>query len=135
MRKLRRRRWALLLMSVAIGGSGCNSEDADRLARVVGAAAAKVEALSLDANGRLTGWPSFPANLDELPLEARVSARLRWDQTLAGAQIQVRASPEGVELKGTVRDLDQRRRAVDLAQSTVGTERVNDLLEVPAQEP
>ena len=125
----------VLLVLLVVSGGGCNSQDADRLARVAGAAAARVEALTAGADGRLTGWPSFPANLDELSLDARISAWLRWDKGLAGLQIEVHTVDGVVELKGSVHDLEQRRRAVELAQSTAGTDKVTDSLEVPGQEP
>jgi osmotically-inducible protein OsmY len=70
-----------------------------------------------------------------MALDARVSARLRWDKTLSSEQIHVQATGGIIELKGRVRDLNQRRRAVELAESTVGTEQVLDLLEIPTQEP
>ena len=68
-------------------------------------------------------------------LDARVSARLRWDKALAGSKIQVQAKDGVVELKGPVIDLAQRRRAVELAESTAGADKVTDLLEVPSREP
>jgi osmotically-inducible protein OsmY len=94
------------------------------MARVGRCAAAKGEAFTAGAGG----WQALQANLDELTLDARVSARLRWDKSLEGAQIQVAVTDGAVDLKGTVRDEDQRRRAVGLAESTVGVGKVNDLL-------
>jgi len=99
------------------------------LARAAGKAREKINSASGESGrGLTTGWQS-------MALDARVSARLRWDKTLSNEQIQVQATGGVIELKGTVRDLGQRRRAVELAESTVGTEQVLDLLEVPTQEP
>ena len=70
------------------------------------------------------------ATFDELGLDTRVSARIRWDKSLAGAQVQVSAKGTTVELKGTVRDMKQRRRAVELAESTTGVETVTDSIQV-----
>jgi osmotically-inducible protein OsmY len=60
-----------------------------------------------------------------------VSARLSWDKSLAGVPVQVRANGGRVELHGTVPDLTQRRRAVELAESTAGVTEVVDALQVP----
>jgi len=108
---------------------GCNGSDQDHLARAAGKAREKIKSASGESGrGLTTGWQS-------MALDARVSARLRWDKTLSNEQIQVQATGGMIELKGTVHDLTQRRRAVELAESTVGTEQVLDLLEVPTQEP
>ncbi len=72
---------------------------------------------------------------DETSLDARVSIRLRWDKNLADMPIQVSSKGAVVELKGAVRDLDQRRRAVEIAESTAGVEKVVDALETPAPVP
>jgi osmotically-inducible protein OsmY len=78
------------------------------------------------------GWQIAPAGWAQVSLSARVSARLRWDKTLEAASIQVHADGETVQLRGTVRDLEQRRRAVELAGSTVGVKLVIDELQVPS---
>jgi BON domain len=108
---------------------GCSNSDQDHLARAAGKARERIKSASGESGrGLTTGWQS-------MALDARVSARLRWDKILSNEQIQVQATGGVIELKGTVRDLIQRRRAVELAESTVGTEQVLDLLEVPTQEP
>jgi osmotically-inducible protein OsmY len=75
-------------------------------------------------HGRLDGLT------DAAGLDLRVSARLRWDKTLSEAPIDVQTNGAVVELRGKVRDLTQRRRAVELAGTTAGVEKVNDLLEM-----
>lgn len=110
---------------------GCNNQDAERLARVGRVLVAKWEAATGASNDKLiSGWQKVRGELDETALLPRVTARLRWDKALADSQIEVHAHDGQVELKGTVRDLAQRRRAVELAQSTVGAEKIIDLLEV-----
>jgi hypothetical protein len=66
-----------------------------------------------------------PASVSTTPLDARVLWRLRWDKSLAGADIQV-DSPMGgvVQLRGVVNDLTRQRRALDLAETTEGVDRV-----------
>ena len=64
---------------------------------------------------------SMRANWSDASLENRVSARLRWEKQLADVRIEVKSAGNGViELKGTVGNLHQRRRAVELAEMTEG---------------
>src|SRR5262249_26316806 len=109
---------------------GCSNEDADHLVRVGKVTAAKVEALTGGNDKLLGGWQAVRGDLNEVGLDARVALRLRWDKSLADVRIDVQVKDGQVELKGTVHDLTQRRRAVDLAESTAGAEKVNDLLEI-----
>jgi len=127
---------SLVLLPLAVQAVGCNSEDADRMARVGHKVLEKAEALAPEADGRLSrGWQAMRSGLDGMPLDARVTARLRWDKTLAEAEIQVSMDGGVVELKGSVRDAAQRQRAVELAESTAGVEKVTDSLETPTQQP
>ena len=92
---------------------------------------AQTEALTADQGGGLNkGWQTVRNGWQETTLAGRVAARLHWDKNLADAQIQASAMGNTVELKGTVRDLDQRRRAVELAETTTGVDKVTDVLEV-----
>ena len=119
----------LFFVSIILCALGCNSNDQDHIARAAGKAREKIKDVTGESSrGLTTGWQS-------MALDARVSARLRWDKALSSEQIQVQANGSVIELHGTVRDLIQRRRAVELAESTVGTEQVLDQLEVPTQEP
>ena len=64
------------------------------------------------------------SNWDDVTLDTRVSVRMRWDKSLAEASIQVSTVSEGVvELKGKVASLQQRRRAIEIAQKR-GCQRV-----------
>ena len=64
-----------------------------------------------------------------------MSQRLAWDKNLADARIQVRADGGAVELKGAVREAGQSKRAVELAESTAGVDKVTDSLEVAPPDP
>jgi osmotically-inducible protein OsmY len=122
------KRWVWLGL---VGGAlGCSGQDADRLARVGRTAAAKAEDLTGGARNRLTGgWQALRGSWAEATPDSRVAARLHWDKSLAGAAIQVSSPGNGqVRLQGTVADLSQRRRAVELAQATLGVEEVLDEL-------
>ncbi len=119
----------IVSISFLVFGTGCNNSDRDHLARAAGKAREKVQGLTGETGQSLTtGWQS-------MALDARVSARLKWDKSLSGEQIRVQATGAVIELSGTVKDLTQHRRAVELAESTVGAEQVVDLLEVPSQAP
>ena len=127
------RRASLFLLAYLALTSGCSSDDTDRLARVGHKVAARAAALAPDSDNKLArGWQAVSKGSAETSLAARVFNRLRWDKNLADTQIQVSAKGAVIELKGTVQDLDQRRRAVEIAESTAGVEKVVDALETPA---
>lgn len=122
------RRLALVLL---VGlGHGCSRDDADCLARIGRQTMAKAETLTDEANGRVNaGLHALRAGDPEPGVEARVSERLRWDKELHAAKITVRLVENGVELRGKVANAEQRKRAVELARSTLGVENVVDALE------
>jgi hypothetical protein len=122
----------MILLALA---AGCNSDDTERLGRVGHKLAVRAESITGEADGRLNrGWQAMRGELAELALDGRVITRLRWDKNLEGAQIQVTAQDGVLELKGLVRDVNQRRRAVELAESTVGVAKVHDGLELATKE-
>ncbi len=124
--------------------AGCEKEDPDHLANVARKVATRAEPLvgNVDADWlqRLRGGqPSAPAPAvaavpaAEPDIVARVTARLRWEKSLEDTSIQVIASDGGIELKGKVTDVAQKKRAVELAESTTGVDRVTESLEVDDQ--
>ena len=124
--------WALAL---AVGISGC-SQDADGLARLCQKTAAKFDGVTENLRGKLQdGWGAVRGSLPESGLDSRVALRLHWDQDLEGANITVAPAGTGVvRLTGVVTNLTQRRRAVALAQSTAGVEKVLDELRAGDEE-
>jgi osmotically-inducible protein OsmY len=131
------KRWLTgLLLGLVLGVGGCSHEDADRLARVGRKVAAKLEGVSGGAQEKLAdGWQAVRGGWEDVALDARVAARLRWDKALGGTRIEVRATGGVVELRGSVGNDNQRRRAVEVAETTTGVERVTDALELTAPEP
>ena len=126
---------ALLLGGMALA-AGCSGEDADRLARVGRKVVARLETLTGNADGKLTkGLQALRGEWDQAPVDGRVAARLRWDRALAALRLEVSSEGGVVTLRGTVQDLAQRRRAVELAESTTGVQRVVDALDLPAPSP
>jgi|SRR5579884_700289 len=121
------------VLSVTLLSCGCN-EDADRLARVFHKISTKFDGVTEGLRDKLhNGWGAVRGSVSETSLDSRVALRLRWDSDMTGADVQVRLTASGVvELTGSVADLTQRRRAVELAGTTVGVEGVLDRLRVEA---
>jgi hypothetical protein len=112
-------------MCLGWASAGCDGEDADRLSRVYHRTAARFAGESAGARGKLSrGWNSLQGDpLAAASLRDRVAARLRLDRALAEASIEVDADGDVITLRGEV-GTDQGRRAVDLAESTIGVEKV-----------
>lgn len=125
----RQTRW-LLLGLLFLGG--CENHDAEHLSRLGEKLRQKAEALVAGSNGPLAqAWPGLSLAGSEMPLDVRLSTRLRWDKKLADLNLLVKVEGTTAELTGEVKEADQRRRAVELAESTVGVEKVTDKLEGP----
>jgi len=121
----------LFLPFVILGSWGCSEQDARSIKAVSSKAWWRVRTLSQEVGDKFGLSVCGPAGLgDGDAVSARVSARLRWDQVLQGADIRAASGPQGVVLTGTVTSDIQRRRAVELTESTVGVSRVVDSLKV-----
>lgn len=81
------------------------------------------------------GWAALKKTVDKMGIQGRVYSRLRWDKQLYQADLDVDVEEGGiVVLTGTVSDEDEKQRAVQLAEDTVGVNRVIDRLTVPTIE-
>jgi osmotically-inducible protein OsmY len=128
------RRWGLIMVVLTVM-VGCQ-RDADKLQRVATLAAEKVRAAAGGAHEPVaSGFQMMKTTIDELSPEARVTARLRWDKALMGSTVKVKAVGGVVELKGGVANGVLKERAVHLAQTTMGVEKVVDALEITGGEP
>ncbi len=127
-----RRRWWPLLACVALFASGCDGQDADRLSRIGRKIVDRVTAQTDNSPGRIPGsLQSIRGGWYEITVDARVASRLRWDKNLQGSPIQVESLGNStVKLTGTVGTMEIRQRAVRLADSTVGVDKVVDELVV-----
>src|SRR5687768_3906361 len=101
---------------------GCQKSDADALASIGGKIAARTHGYAAQLQQKC---PNLPGSL-----ESRVRSRLRWDKHLADSSVDVVVTDKNVELKGSLATPDQVRRAVDLAESTLGVDSVTNSLQV-----
>ena len=106
--------------------------DVEAMIRIGKKAAGKIESALPEARIAAGPLAAFRAG-DVLPIEERVRVRIQTEKAMAGADIVAVAMPTigEVKLKGIVRDAAQKRRAVEIANSTAGVEVVIDELAVP----
>lgn len=75
------------------------------------------------------GWAEVRRSVEKLGVEGRVYSRLHWDKSLTSAELEIDVEDEGVViLTGTVPDAAARRKALQLAEDTVGVQQVVDRL-------
>lgn len=81
------------------------------------------------------GWASLQKTVDRMGVQGRVYSRLRWDKQIATSQIDIEVQDQDVVvLRGEVADAAAKRKAVQLANDTVGVARVVDELTVAPPE-
>jgi hypothetical protein len=119
------RRWHFLAL-LALTSAGCNRQDVDGLERigrkVIDRTQAAVSPLREKFDHTIRG-------IGGAGLRERVQQRLQWDKSLADSRIEVSVTDAAVELQGRIKTDGQRRRAVELAETTLGVERVTDRLQ------
>jgi len=77
------------------------------------------------------GWTEVRKRIDKLSVEGRVYSRLHWDKGLRAASFEIEVPEEGVVvLTGSVPSAAAQRKAVQLAEDTVGVRQVVDRLTV-----
>ncbi|HEX3314087.1 MAG TPA: BON domain-containing protein [Gemmataceae bacterium] len=113
---------AALLVTMS---AGCVKQDTDILARVGRRALDKGRDATAGLRTRLAAYLPASAPAGD-SLEERVAQRLRTDKALQGVKFDVVATGTEIELKGTPTTDDQKRRAAELAEATVGVEKVTD---------
>jgi osmotically-inducible protein OsmY len=113
-------------------GPGCSSQDSEGLTRVCQKVTEKSDNLTGGRQSKLAaGWRALRGSAGGGAVDSRVAFRLRWDKSLADADIQVSmASPGVVKLQGTIANQMQRGRALELAKSTQGVTDAVDALEM-----
>jgi osmotically-inducible protein OsmY len=120
----------LIALFVVLVGSRFQHSDGDRLTAISRLAVGKVRE-GLPPAAKMAG--PFHALRKQFPeqLEDRVKARLESDKRFAGVEFVVAADGATVTLRGVVPDARTRRRALAVAENTVGVEKVVDEVAVP----
>jgi osmotically-inducible protein OsmY len=117
-------RFATILGLCLLAG-GCSRQDTDYLARIGRKLRERAEAAACEIGGKLDVSRKVAAS----DTAQRVNQRLAGDKSLAGARIEALGETQ-LELRGSVQSPRQRLRAVELAESTVGVEKVTDSLQL-----
>jgi osmotically-inducible protein OsmY len=116
-------------MLLAVAGCG---QKGDALVRAGRKVEEKLEDLAGGPEGQVAGAVgAVRGAVASAAIDSRVQTRLHWDRHLAGAEVRVKLRQPGVVvLQGRVADAKQKRRALDLAGTTLGVEKVVDKLVV-----
>jgi osmotically-inducible protein OsmY len=132
----------ILVVATLLALPGCSDQDANRISRVSDKAWQRANKMGVEAgdklgiNVRQAGKQTqqkldvIKPQSDSKELSERVLTRLKWDDLLEGLNIKVRADKGVITLSGSVRNEMQRRRAMALAESTKGVEKVLDSMEL-----
>jgi hypothetical protein len=124
LRNMGNRRAALvLLLAVGTGAvsGGCSRQDTESLAGIGRKLADRAAVATASCRARFDGLNTGAAGNS---IQDKVTRRLRWEKVLADIPIEVTATGDEIELKGTVKNAEQRTRATELAEATVGVTRV-----------
>jgi BON domain len=107
--------------------AGCNRQDTECLSRIGRKIGAHAKSSAGDVGGKLDlGW----AGKREPTLQEKIQDRLRFENTLTDVIFEVNVKDKEVELKGTVKNPLQRQRAIELAETLAGVEKVTDAIQV-----
>ena len=113
---------ASLVLMICLLAAGCNRQDTECLSRIGRKVVERANTATTGLRDKLKGFPTGTLTGNEL--HDRVILRLRWEKLLAELPFEVTVQGKEIELKGTVKTPEQRARAVELAESTLGVERV-----------
>jgi osmotically-inducible protein OsmY len=110
-------RW-LFLGIVALGG--CSRQDTECLSSIGRKIVERASVSTAACRQRLDGLKYAGTG----SVQDRVVLRLRWEKLLADTPFEVVVNGKEIELKGIVQSAEQRTRAIEVAESTVGVDRV-----------
>jgi osmotically-inducible protein OsmY len=117
-----------LLTLGALLSVGCVRQDTEILARVGRKLADRAQSSTAGLRDKLPFRMTTASA--ESSLANRVQQRFATDKLLAATTIDIVARGDEIELTGTVDREEQKRRAVDLAETTQGAEKVVDSVQV-----
>jgi osmotically-inducible protein OsmY len=118
----RRSSLAWLFLGLSALGGGCSRQDTECLSNIGRKIMDRAGTATASCRQKFDGLKSLRAGSDSL--QDRVLQRLRWEKMLADAPIEVVVIGKDIELKGSVKTAEQRARAVEVAESTLGVDRV-----------
>lgn len=107
--------------------AGCNRQDTECLSRIGRKVAVHVKNSVGDVGGKV----DFPrTGKRDLTLQEKVQDRLRYENTLTDVAFEVTVKDKEVDIKGTVNQAVQRQRAIELAETLAGVEKVTNSIQV-----
>jgi osmotically-inducible protein OsmY len=111
---------------------GCNAQDADRLQRIAGHVATRLDVVSDHAAEKArASWDAARGCWTDSALDGRVRTRLAWDKELADLKLVVHSNKTNdVRLRGTIRDEAQHQRILELTRATQGVNQIVDELKI-----
>ncbi len=110
-----------LVLFLGLGGA-CNRQDTECLGSIGRKVMVRAGTATAPFREKIDSLKIARPVLDTL--QEKVSARFRWEKVLADLTLEVVVTGNEIELKGIVKTAEQRSRAVELAESTTGVERV-----------
>jgi osmotically-inducible protein OsmY len=124
-------RWSVPLGFILLA-AGCNQHDAEALSRIGKKVAAHAKAGAGEVGGKVD--MRWAGSLREPSLQEKIHDRLRFENTLTEIAFEVTIKDKEVQLKGTVKTPTQRQRAIELAETVAGVDRVIDEVTIREQE-
>jgi osmotically-inducible protein OsmY len=121
--------FVLLLVFLA----GCSDSDAEKLRRVGDKTFDRVSLLAQQVGeelGQTLLEQKKPCAESSPSVMERVIQRLRWDRDLAALAIDVSQNDDLVTLSGKVKSEAQKKQAAELAEHTVGVQKVQNNLQI-----
>jgi osmotically-inducible protein OsmY len=123
-------RWFLLTLCAALC-AGCNRHDTESLSRI----GRKIAVHAKNSTGDLGATIDLSwAGRREPSLQEKIQDRLRFENTLTEVAFEVIVHGKEVELKGTAKTPEQRLRAVELAETLAGVEKVINSIKTPDED-
>jgi len=118
----------IFALALVFASSGCDNSDGDRLARVGRMVASKLQALIPE---KTPFGVTF--SIAKNGPEDQVRERFRLDAFLAQIPFDIVAEGANIRLKATVDNDALKKRAIEIAETTVGVEKVIDEITVGKQ--
>jgi len=125
----KQRNWKTCLLALGVLGMTCISVSPTPAQEGIGERiGARIDRFTEDLR---EGWDSLRKRIDQMGVQGRVYGRLRWDKHLDSTQLDIDVQQDNtVILRGQVASPAAKKKAVELANDTVGVTRVVDELVV-----